>query len=153
MKIVTIDDAENVILGLQDEIRRSEESRYDHRLHGVLLVAYGMNCCQVADLLGDAHERWPTGWRDSRKRVSEVCMRDPVADGLRNWMLIKLLIYKGYSKASPVTWDCRKSMGWKDDVGLPTKQAPSATWSATMSASTARMGVSLPQAASGNRTL
>src|SRR5271165_1027252 len=28
------------------------------------------------------HERWPTGWRDSRKRVSEVCMRDPVADGL-----------------------------------------------------------------------
>src|SRR6266436_2266360 len=49
MKIVTIDDAENVILGLQDEIRRSEESRYDHRLHGVLLVAYGMNCCQVAD--------------------------------------------------------------------------------------------------------
>src|SRR5258707_10615474 len=51
MKIVTIDDAENVILGLQDEIRRSEESRYDHRLHGVLLVAYGMNCFQVADLL------------------------------------------------------------------------------------------------------
>ena len=54
MKIVTIDDVENVILGLQDEIRRSEESRYDHRLHGLLLVAYGMNCCQVADLLGDA---------------------------------------------------------------------------------------------------
>ena len=54
MKIVTIDDAENVIMGLQDEIRRSEESRYDRRLHGVLLVAYGMNCCQVADLLGDA---------------------------------------------------------------------------------------------------
>jgi hypothetical protein len=54
MKIVTIDDAENVILGLQDEIRRSEESRYDHRLHGVLLVAHGMNCCQVADILGDA---------------------------------------------------------------------------------------------------
>src|SRR5438105_15744922 len=54
MKIVTIDDAENVILGLQDEIRRSEESRYDHRLHGVLLVAQGMNCCQVAELLGDA---------------------------------------------------------------------------------------------------
>jgi hypothetical protein len=24
-----------------------EESRYDHRLHGVLLVAYGMNCCQA----------------------------------------------------------------------------------------------------------
>src|SRR6476620_3871157 len=53
MKIVTIDDAENVILGLQDEIRRSEEARYDHRLHGVLLVAQGMNAPKVARLLGD----------------------------------------------------------------------------------------------------
>jgi transposase len=49
-----VGDADNVILGLQDKIRRSEESRYDHRLHGVLLVAHGMNCSQVADLLGDA---------------------------------------------------------------------------------------------------
>ena len=31
-------------------------------------------------------------------------------------------------------------MGWKDDVGLPPKQAPSATWSTTMSASIARVG-------------
>ena len=38
-------------------------------------------------------------------------MRDPVADGLRNWMLIKLLIYKGYSEASPVTWDCLEIYG------------------------------------------
>ena len=43
-----------MILGLQDEIRRSEESRYDHRLHGVLLVAQGMTCPEVAKLLGDA---------------------------------------------------------------------------------------------------
>jgi hypothetical protein len=38
---------------LQDEIRRSEESRYDHRLHGVLLVAQGLTCPEVASLLGD----------------------------------------------------------------------------------------------------
>jgi transposase len=54
MKPLTIADAETVVLGLQDEIRRSEESRYDHRLHGVLLVAQGMSCHQVAELLGDA---------------------------------------------------------------------------------------------------
>lgn len=53
MKPLTIGDAEIVVLGLQDEIRRSEESRYDHRLHGVLLVAQGMSCRQVSDLLGD----------------------------------------------------------------------------------------------------
>ena len=54
MRSLTITDAENIILGLQDEIRRSEESRYDHRLHSVLLVAQGMTCPEVARLLGDA---------------------------------------------------------------------------------------------------
>jgi len=54
MKPLTIEDAETVVVGLQDEIRRSEESRYDHRLHAVLLVAQGMSCRQVSELLGDA---------------------------------------------------------------------------------------------------
>jgi transposase len=54
MKPLTIADSPTIVLGLQDEIRRSEESRYDHRLHGVLLVAQGMTCPQVARLLGDA---------------------------------------------------------------------------------------------------
>lgn len=54
MKPLTIADASNIVLGLQDEIRRSEESRYDHRLHAVLLVAQGMRCPEVARLLGDA---------------------------------------------------------------------------------------------------
>src|SRR3970040_964015 len=54
MRALTIADSATIILGLQDEIRRSEESRYDHRLHGVLLVAQGMTCPQVAALLGDA---------------------------------------------------------------------------------------------------
>lgn len=43
-----------MVWGLQDEIRRSEESRYDHRLHGVLLVAQGMGGPEVAAVLGDA---------------------------------------------------------------------------------------------------
>ena len=54
MRTVTVADAQNVAVGLQDEIRRSQEARYDHRLHGVLLVAQGMNCSQVAELLGDS---------------------------------------------------------------------------------------------------
>ena len=48
-----ISDATSV-WSLQQEIQRSEESRYDHRLHGVLLVAQGMTCPEVAELLGDA---------------------------------------------------------------------------------------------------
>ena len=54
MKPLTIADASTIVLGLQDEIRRSEESRYDHRLHGVLLVAQGMSCPEVSRLLGDS---------------------------------------------------------------------------------------------------
>src|SRR2546428_12053728 len=54
MKPLTVADSATIILGLQDEIRRTEESRYDHRLHGVLLVAHGMTCPEVAALLGDA---------------------------------------------------------------------------------------------------
>ncbi len=51
----------------QDEIRRTEESRYDHRLHGVLLVAHGRTCPEVAALLGDAPrtvEYWIRGFEE-----------------------------------------------------------------------------------------
>ena len=42
------------VLSLLEEIQRSEEARCDHRLHGVLLVAQGMTCPEVARRLGDA---------------------------------------------------------------------------------------------------
>src|SRR6201997_4454322 len=67
MKPLTIADSATMILGLQDEIRRSEESRYDHRLHGVLLVAQGMTCPEVGKLLGDAPrsvEYWVRGFEE-----------------------------------------------------------------------------------------
>jgi transposase len=54
MKKLTIPDADLMVLGLQNEIRRSRDSRYDHRLHAVLLVAQGMSCPEVGRLLGDA---------------------------------------------------------------------------------------------------
>jgi transposase len=54
MKPLTISDRENMIMALQDEIRRNDTSRYDHRLHGVLLVAQGMAGPRVAELLGDS---------------------------------------------------------------------------------------------------
>ncbi len=55
MKALTISDRAEMILALQDEIRRSPDARYDHRLHGVLLVAEGMSCRQVATVLGESH--------------------------------------------------------------------------------------------------
>jgi len=67
MKPLTIADSGTIILGLQDEIRRTEESSCDHRLHGVLLVAHGMTCLEVAALLGDAPrtvEYWIRGFEE-----------------------------------------------------------------------------------------
>jgi len=54
MKPLTVSDRENMVFAIHDEIRRSEQSKYDHRLHGVLLIAQGMTCPQVAGLLGDS---------------------------------------------------------------------------------------------------
>jgi transposase len=54
MKKLSICDAGNVVLALQDEIRRSPEARYDHRLHAILLVAQGMSGREVAMRLGDS---------------------------------------------------------------------------------------------------
>jgi transposase len=54
MKKAKISDAQTAVLILQDEIRRSYEARYDHRLHAILMVAQSMSCRQVARLLGDS---------------------------------------------------------------------------------------------------
>ena len=54
MKALTISDPGTMVLELQDEIRRSCEARYDHRLHAVLLVARGVTCPEAAAMLGDS---------------------------------------------------------------------------------------------------
>jgi transposase len=61
MRKLEIADREIMQIALQDEIQRTEESRYDHRLHGVLLVSHGMSCTQVAEYLGQnpvTVQRW-----------------------------------------------------------------------------------------------
>jgi transposase len=48
-------------IAIRQEIVRSEESRYDHRLHGVLLVSQGLSCRRVAEYLGQdavTVQRW-----------------------------------------------------------------------------------------------
>jgi hypothetical protein len=52
MRKLEIANAEVVQLGVQEEIGRSEEARYDHRLHGILLLCRGLSCREVAELFG-----------------------------------------------------------------------------------------------------
>ena len=52
MRKLEIQDADIMRIAIQEEILRSEESRYDHRLHGVLLVCSGFSCGEVAQIFG-----------------------------------------------------------------------------------------------------
>jgi hypothetical protein len=63
VKALTISDHEEMILALPDEVRRSPEARYDHRLHGVLLVAQGL-CC------GKSRGDWET--RPARSKTGSI---------------------------------------------------------------------------------
>ena len=61
MRKLQIEDAEVMRIAIQQEIGRSEESRYDHRLHGLLLVTAGHSCREVAELFGEngtTVQRW-----------------------------------------------------------------------------------------------
>jgi len=61
MRKLQVQDAEVMRIAIQQEIGRNEESRYDHRLHGLLLVTAGQSCRQVAELFGEdgtTVQRW-----------------------------------------------------------------------------------------------
>ena len=63
MRKLVMADADVMRMAIQQEIARSDESRYDHRLHGLLLVTGGHSCQQVAELFGEDRrtvQRWVT---------------------------------------------------------------------------------------------
>lgn len=61
MRKLQIADIAAARVALQHEIGRSDESRYHHRLHGLLLLASGYSCREVAELFGEDEttvQRW-----------------------------------------------------------------------------------------------
>ena len=52
MRKLEVQDADIIKIAVQQEIERSEESRYDHRLHAILMICSGGSCNQVAELFG-----------------------------------------------------------------------------------------------------
>lgn len=94
MRKLEIADAEVMQLAIRQEIDRSEESRYDHRLHGLLLVASGRSCTEVGHLFGEA----PTTvqrWVQRFERSGFSALRDgersgrPRALGDKQWARIE----------------------------------------------------------------
>jgi transposase len=61
MRKLTVTNANRSRKIIQSEISRSEDARYDHRLHGLLMVGQGMSCAEVARWFGESVttvERW-----------------------------------------------------------------------------------------------
>lgn len=98
MRKLEIKDAEVIRIAVHDEILRSEESRYDHRLHGILLICCGFSCSKVADLFGHSRrtvQYWIRRFEESgfsglqetprsgRPTVMDEAICQPVAQDLR----------------------------------------------------------------------
>jgi len=63
---VVLSGAKAVQTAVRREIDRSEASRYDHRLHALLLVASGRSCAEVAQWFGEnasTVQRWVQRYR------------------------------------------------------------------------------------------
>jgi transposase len=61
MRKLAIGAAAVMQVAIRQAINRSEESRYHHRLHGLLLVASGRSCTEVGQLFGQEAttvQRW-----------------------------------------------------------------------------------------------
>jgi transposase len=61
MRKLQIEDSDVMRIAIQHEIGCSEDARYYHRLHGLLLLAAGHSCREVAELFGEDDttvQRW-----------------------------------------------------------------------------------------------
>jgi transposase len=68
MKKLHVNESAMMQIAIQEEIQRSEESRYDHKLHGVLLVANGYDSYHVGELFGQSPttiQRWVKNFNES----------------------------------------------------------------------------------------
>lgn len=75
MRRLIVRDGERVRRALWHEIARSSESRYDHRLHGVLLVSRGLSCNAAARLL-DQSPRSVQYWIRSFQEAGMAGLRE-----------------------------------------------------------------------------
>ena len=131
---------------LQQEIQRSEESRYDHRLHAVLLVAHGTTCPEAAALLGDAPrsvEYWV-----HRFQAKGLAGRTP-------WAASAFGRKADGDHPSRPAWEtersgnARESMGWQNSLRMDRERIWHPPGRATVLATVPSIGLSATQATAG----
>ena len=67
MRRLEIKSAEVMRIAVQQKIARSGKSRYDRRIHGILLVCSGLRCAKVAELFAMGGLPVSTGYTALRK--------------------------------------------------------------------------------------
>lgn len=75
MRKLEVSDADVMGIAIRQEIERNEEARYDHRLHGLLLVAKGMSARQAALWL-DESERSVQRWVNRFEQIGFSGLRE-----------------------------------------------------------------------------
>jgi transposase len=98
MRQLKIEDVDIMRIAVQQEIQRSEESRYDHRLHGILLCCSGFSCYDVANMFDQSPrtvEYWVNRFeksgfaglqeipRPGRPSLLDAAMREQLEEDLR----------------------------------------------------------------------
>lgn len=68
MKQLTIKEPVLMQIAIQQEIQRSDESRYDHKLHGILLITNNYDSYEVGEMFGQSPttiQRWIKKFNES----------------------------------------------------------------------------------------
>jgi len=99
MHKLQIESAEMVRTAIQEEVTRNEESRYDHRLHGLLLLAAGHSCRDVAGLFGEDDttvQRWVRRFERGGLRALRERKRPgrPRTLGIEQWNELQAVLLK-----------------------------------------------------------
>ena len=122
MKLLTLSDPA-LVLALQDEMRRSDEARYAHRLHAVLWVAQGQSCRSVAKSLGDSPrsvQYWAKSF-EARGFSGLLAKSKPARPStLDTQQLIE--VEKAIRKSPRRLWIECHSLGWKNAVVMDSKK-------------------------------
>ncbi len=80
MRRVTISNPEKAKTIIKDEIRRTNETRIQHRLHCILLICDGRTCADVVALFGDSL-RAVQYWVKRYNKAGIDGLRDPARAG------------------------------------------------------------------------
>jgi len=141
MRKLQIREAEVMQISIRQEISRSEKARYDHRLHGVLLVANGQSCGAVAELFGEnprTVQRWmkrfEAGGFDALRKGERA--ERPRALDSRQWRP-----WSAICATTRATTDMSKTSGTASSCVSTSDRATGFLWGyANVSASLARWG-------------